>query len=185
MNKIQKLIAGIVGIDGCKFASFVYKAKSSGEVARYTVLVGFKYSTLVEKSIIELAERIKSGEFAGDMLVAAEELMASLLKSKAAHDADTQNEDYTKKGLYIPVGNGLNINKNDGTLAMFGLIHSKVVITPGEHKNVKSAQKTINKAKIDKSLPRGKFQEFAFDEGNIGTVKMNGETIEIENLVTA
>jgi hypothetical protein len=167
---------------GTTFASFVYTNKISkkGEIpetARYTLILGGKYINLLEKSKLELELLIPT--FQGDMLTAANEVMASLNKSIEAHKNGTQSADYTKKGMYSPIGNGVNINDNDNSIQVFGLLHSKVVIKEGFRKPVNSAPMTILKNKIRKMLPIAGFREFAFDVGNIQTVKVNGDTLEV------
>ena len=48
---------------GAGFASFTYKSKGDGSIARYTLNLGFKYITLLEKSIQELQTKIDLNEF--------------------------------------------------------------------------------------------------------------------------
>ena len=110
---------------------------------------------------------------------AAASVMKSLRKTLRAHAKGQQNDDYTKKDQYIPVTNGLNVNSTDMTIQLFGLLQSKIVLVEGVTKKTNSAPLTIEKNKIRKSLPIGKFREFALDLGNVKTVKVNGNTIEI------
>ena len=182
MKNIIENITNTITNAGTTFASFTYtnKVTKSGELpetARYTLILGAKYINLLEKSKLELELLIPT--FEGDMLVAANEVLASINKSIVAHNAGTQNEDYTKKGMYSPIGNGVNINDNDGSIQVFGLLHSKVVLKEGFRKPVKSAPMTILKNKVRKMLPMAGFREFAFDAGNIQTVKVNGDTLEV------
>lgn len=171
---------------GTTFVSFTYKNKVSKvgekpETARYTLVLGGKYINLLEKSKLELELLIAENTFNGDMLTAANDVLASINKSIAAHNSGTQSEDYTKKGMYLPVGNGVNINNNDNTIQVFGLLHSKVVLVEGFRKPVNSSQSTINKNKVRKMLSMSNFREFALDAGNIQTVKVKGNAIEVIN----
>lgn len=162
---------------GATFASFTYKSKSSGEVARHTIILGGKYINLLEKSILELELLISENKFSGIELEAANAVLASLNKSLVAHKNGTQNEDYTKKGQYASLGNGVNVNTKDNSLQVFGLTQTKTVLVEGVHKVVNSKPLTIAKRKVEKMLPISNFREFAFDMGNIQMVKVDGQTV--------
>jgi hypothetical protein len=176
---MQNIIDTLSNITTSKFASFTYKSKSDGGVARYTLVLGISYINLLESSKLELEIRLAANEFTGIDLTAAKEVLASINKSLEAHKNGTQNDDYTKKGQYTNIGGGVNVNNEDNSFQVFGLVQSKVVLIPGTKKNVKSAPLTIAKNNIRKLLPISKFREFAFDFGNIKIVKANGETTEI------
>jgi hypothetical protein len=164
---------------GPGFASFIYKSKSDGSISRYTLNLGFKYISLLEKSISELKAKMDLGEFLGDSLLAANEVLASLQKSLLAHRNGTQNEDYTRKGLMTPLGNGVSLN-HDNSIQLFGLVQSKKILSPGvPKKEVKSKPITILKNQIKKELPISKFREFALDKDFILAIRVNGDTIEI------
>lgn len=179
MNSIESLKKSILE-SKAGFASFTYKSKGDGSIARFTVNLGFKYLNLLKKSADELRAKIELNEFQGDELIAAQEVMASLQKSIDAHESGQQNEDYTRKGNMIPLGNGVNLN-HDGSLQVFGLVQSKTVIQEGEpRKEVKSKPLTVLKNKIKRDLPISKFREFALDAGSILSAKVNGEILEIE-----
>lgn len=179
-TQIGQVAESIKGIKGCQFASLTYFTKKTKELGRYTVNLGFSYHTAVEKSVTELeilmSEMVNKTTLA---YTAAVEVMESLKKTLTAHAEGKQNEDYTKVGQYVSIGNGLNLNTVDNTLQLFGLLHSKVVLIEGEpQKPVKSAPLTIEKNKLRRQLSIGKFREFALDEGNVCGVKVNGDTIE-------
>jgi hypothetical protein len=170
---------------GVGFASLLYRSKSDESLARYTVNLGFKYINLLEKSISELQAKIDNYEFATELeKQAAGEVMASLQKSLISHQNGQQNEDYTKKGQYTSLGNGLSIHENpDGktSLQLFGLVQSKKVIEQGlPKKQVNSKPITVAKNAIKKNLSISKFREFALDIGNIQMVKVDGQTLICE-----
>lgn len=180
-TKIAELAEAIKSIKGCQFASLTYLTKKTKELARYTVNLGFSYHNAVTKSVTELELLIaeNTATWSEVTKLAAAEVMESLKKTIAAHAEGKQNEDYTKIGQYVSIGNGLNLNTVDNTIQLFGLLHSKVVLAEGEpQKPVKSAPLTIEKNKLRKQLSIGKFREFALDEGNVCGVKVNGDTIE-------
>jgi hypothetical protein len=174
MNLVSSvdLIAALGGIHGCRFASLTYTSKESGEVARHNVLLGFNYQNSVEKSLLEL--EIMRPTLNGIDAIAADELLTSFQKT-----LNGTQDGYTKGHVYVDTSvKGLKVNTNDDSLQLFGLVQSKVIITPGVHKIVKSAEKTIAKNKLRKALPIGKFREYALDSGAIHGARMNGETIE-------
>lgn len=180
-NTIAQITKAISQIKGCQFAALTYLSKSAGEVARYTVNLGFSYHNAVLKSVTEL--EILMNEISDKTSLeyqAAVEVMESLKKTLTAHAEGTQNDDYTKKGQYIPIANGLNLNTTDNTIQLFGLLKSKVTLKEGVHKEVKSKPLTLAKNKIRKQLTISKFREFALDTTNVGSVRVNGDTIEME-----
>ncbi len=176
----MKNISEIIASAGATFASFLYRSKSDGSLSRFTVILGAKYSNLLEKSRLELQLQMETME--KELLPAAQEVMQSLEKSIVAHANGEQSSDYTKRNLYKPIGNGVNINLNDNSLQVFGLVQSKVILQEGVRKEVKSSPMTIAKNKVRKMLPLSKWREFAFDAGNIEAVKVNGSTIEFVTL---
>ena len=183
MNIIA-LIRSLIG--KAQFASLTYTTKESKETARYTVILGATYRTLLDKSLLALTlldlptlAKDKGMDLAL-LTLAQGEVQKSLEKSIAAHAIGQQNADYTKRGQYASLGAGLNVNETDGSLQLFGLVQSKVVLQPGEHKVVNSKPLTLAKKAITKALPIGKFREFALDAGNIQAVKLDGTTLVFE-----
>lgn len=181
-NLIAQITKQVAAIQGCKFASLTYLSKKAGELARYNVSLGFSYNTLVEKSVTELEILMAENETVWNPLQkqAAANVMASLKKTLAAREAGTQNEDYTKKDQYIPLGNGLSLNTTDNTIQLFGLVNSKVVLVEGVYPVVNSRPLTIEQNKIRKQLSVSKFREFALDLSQVAQVKANGEVMEME-----
>jgi hypothetical protein len=175
--KIIDLIASQAGL--ARFASFTYCSRSTGEVARYTLQLGFSYRNILQKSIMEL--EVDKQIMADLPRQAADEILASLNASLSG----TQTK-YTKKDIYEDYKvdgktiQGLKVNKNDGSLKIFGLVTSKVQITPpvAPYKETKSAPLTIEKNRITKTLPIGRFREFALN--NLIVAKLNGETLVLE-----
>ena len=178
-SAIAEITAAIATIKGCQFASLTYLSKSAGELARYTVNLGFNYHNAVVKSVTELEIMMQTMTPGTLEHEAATAVMASFQKTLAAHERGEQNEDYTKKGQYIAICNGLNVNTTDNTIQLFGLVANKVTITPGVYRHVNSRPLTIAKDKITKQLTVGKFREFALDESQVGSVRVNNETIEL------
>ena len=139
-NLIAQITSQITQIQGCKFASLTYLSKKANELSRYTVNLGFSYINLLEKSITELEILTAENESTWNELqkTAAANIMSSLQKSLTAHRNGEQSEDYTKKGQYIPIGNGVSLNTTDNTIQLFGLVNSKTVLVKGEYPKVNS-----------------------------------------------
>ena len=186
-NWIAQITKQVAAIQGCKFASLTYLSKKHQELARYTVNLGFSYHSLVEKSVTELEILIDENKSTWTDLqkTAAANVMASLQKTLAAHANGEQNEDYTKKDQYIPLGNGASLNTMDKTIQLFGLVQSKVVLVKGVYPEVNSRPLTVEQNKIRKQLSISKFREFALDLSQVAQVKVNGETLEMEPVSSA
>lgn len=177
MNIVDK-IASQAGL--ARFVSLTYSSKTTGEVARYVVQLGFSYRNLLHKSLIQLeVEREIMTDLSRE---AADDLIESMNESLNG----TQNK-YTKKDIYQdyvdPSGKkiqGVKVNKNDGSIKIFGLITSKTQITPpvNQQKPKESSPLVAAKDRIRKSLPIGRFREFSID--NLHSAKINGEVLEIE-----
>lgn len=181
-NLIAEITKALTSIQGNRFVSLTYLSKSSNELARHVINVGFSYHAAVEKSVTELeilmAENVATWN--ADYKVAADKIMASLRKTLAAHAVGEQNDDYTKKGQYIPIAAGVNVNTTDNTIQLFGLTHTKTVLVEGTFKTVNSSPVTVARRKIEKMLTVGKFREFALDLSQVAQVKVNGDTLEME-----
>jgi len=179
-NLRAEITKRLTEIKGCQFVSFTYLSKGAGELARHTLNVGFNYHTAVEKSVSELETIIALEVDGWDTLQkqAASNVMASLKKTLAAHAVGEQNADYTKRNQYIPLGNGVNVNANDGTIQVFGLKHTKTVLVPGTYPHVNHRALTVAQDAIRERLTVGNFREFALDEDTIAEVKMSGDTYE-------
>lgn len=177
MNIINK-IALQSGL--ARFASFTYTSKSTGEVSKYVIQIGFSYRNLLQKSINQL--EIDKQIMPDFQRQAAEAVQASLEASLNG----TQNK-YTKKDIYENYKDsngqsiqGIKINRNDNSIKVYGLISSKTQISPPtiEKKLKESSPLVIEKEKILKNLPVGRFREFALD--NLLSARLNGETLTLE-----
>lgn len=169
---------------GAQFVSVTYTSKKHGETARYTLLVRQKYTDLIEKSILECEIRLnelkaKSEENTVQAMALIEQKL-SLEESLKAHKEGRQHESYTKKDMYRQVVPGVTQFK-DGTFELQGVQHSKVVLVPGTYAKVNHRNNlTAEKAKLRSELPVGKFKTLALDFGNIHSIRMNGQTVELE-----
>jgi len=181
-NLIARIAKQLATIEGTQFASFTYLSKKAGELARHTVIIGFSYHNAVVKSVteLELLMAENADKWTALQKQAADNVMASLKKTLDAHARGEQNEDYTKKDQYIPLGNGLNLNTADNTLQLFGLTQSKVVLVEGVYPSVNSRPLTIAQNEIKKQLTVSKFREYALDLSQVAEARINGNTLEMD-----
>jgi hypothetical protein len=99
-------------------------------------------------------------------------LIEAIKKPSKGSEAQTE--------AYLTVAPNVRLHLESGRLFAFGftLPNSKVVLKAGIYPTVNSSPLTIAKDKIRKQLKHTKFRQFAFDK--LTTVKVNGETLEIE-----
>lgn len=182
-NLKAEITRRLTEIEGCQFVSFVYLSKGAGELARHTLNIGFNYNKLVEKSVSELETIIalEANTWTDLQKTAANNVLASLKKTLAAHAVGEQNADYTKRGQYIPLGKGVNVNANDNTIQVFGLANQKRVFVPGVYPHVNHRPLTIAQDEIRERLSVSKIREFALDEENIAAVRVDGDTLYMED----
>jgi hypothetical protein len=176
MSTLLKLVKAVASVGGVQFASLTYRAKSTNELARYTVILGASYLSCVKRSLDELNTMTFSSELDKQAQV---ELLASFQETLDKHAIGEKNSAYTKTETYVDTAiDGLKINVNDNSLQLFGLSTAKVVLEPGAHKAVNSKPLTIAKNKIRATLPIGKFREFALDYATLESARVNGNVLE-------
>ncbi len=181
---IGQILAQLANIQSAKFASFTYKAKGTGEVAKHTVLLNFSVEEAYKKDI-ELVNSIFENTTDPLEKTAAGEILASLavsLEEGAGNNpAYTHGEAARGTGCetYIHVKDipGLMIHAETGSLHVKAMAISKEVVEAGTYKKVNSSPKTIAKNKIRNQLRSGKIRQFVLD--NLQGARINGETLEL------
>lgn len=177
---MQSLLDQLSKIRGARFASFVYRSKETGELARYVVNLGVDYGKMYRSDAATLRDLLPS--LSGIYEEAATALLKSLELSLSKGIGN--NPFYThgpEQGDTYATVDGIpfaKLNTNDNVLHVVGILHRKEVIEAGEYKEVNSRPLTIAKRTLEKAhLKRGKFRQFRFD--NIRTAKLNGEVLEL------
>lgn len=155
---------------GARFASLVYTAKGSGEIARHTVCLGVNIANAYRRDIAILSA--KRDSLAGVALVACDELLASLRESLTVGIG--KNSAYTCAGVYETLAAGVKLVENS-ELHVYGFTIGKEIIAKGEHKAVNSSAKTIAKNALRRGMKSGKFRQFAISE--LEAVAMNGKKL--------
>ena len=178
-NLIVSLLAEMARIERPKFASVTYRSKETGELARYTIVLGVNYSELYRKDRDTLQTMLPSldglpKEAATALLASIEESLAKGLGNNSAY---THGKDKGDTYVSIVGVDGLKVNANDGVLHVLGVLKSKVVLEEGTYKDVNSRPLTLAKRAIEKSLRRSKIRQFALT--NIQSARINGETLEL------
>ncbi len=168
-----------MGITGAKFVGVTYRAKESGEVSRYTVLVGGDYGNLVRKSLAE-ARAVKPVDNVRGSLdrKAKAEVLRSLRNTLENAKRGEQNDSYTKRNRYASVGNGVSVF-DDGTFELRGIVVSRKVLEAGTHKVVKSRPLTIAKDAIRKQLSISKYRSLCLDAGAMQSLRCGGTEVEV------
>jgi hypothetical protein len=173
-------LVGVVGqLKGAKFASVVYTAKRNGEKARHTIILGCDYLAMLEKDMTTATEMLAS--LSGTEKLACEEIIASLAKSIHCLVTGERNDDNTCVDTYVHIQgvSGVKVHKETGEMYVAGMAQAKVVLEAGTpDKPVKSSDKTLAKRHIEKSLRKSHYRTFSLLQ--VATVKLNGETLEIE-----
>lgn len=181
-NLIEKL--NEIG-NKAQFASLTYTAKESGEIARHTLILGASYCAMVEKAKLALeltpiSELVELGLSAEIATQAKSEVLASFAQTLATTAQGLVNPDYSNKDTYVATQvPGIKYNLASGELALFGLVSSKVVLSPGVHKVVKSKPLTIAKRKIEKHVRTLSPRTFIVKAELFNAMRLNGETIEL------
>ena len=182
MSAVAQLVDLIASGRGAKFASLTYRTESTGEVAKYSLILGASTEVLYRKDIALLTEML-----AGDMppmaRAAAEKVLASRQKSlevgignNPAYVHAPQNADtyYHASGIA-----GVKVHKDTGTIYVTALSEGKVVLVEGTpRKAVNSKPETIAKAQVERMLPSARFRQFKLH--TVSRAALNNEVLELE-----
>lgn len=173
------LLAELAKVTRPKFASFTYRAKETGELARYTIMLGVDFEALYAKDRATLAAKLPSLD--GLSKDAATALLASidesLTKGLGHNSRYTHSAEQGDTYLSLVGIDGVKVNKHDGVLHVLGLLQNKVVIEAGTYKHVNSRPLTLAKDALRKELRQSKIRQFALT--NIQSARLNGETLEL------
>jgi hypothetical protein len=165
---------------GATFVGVTYKAKESGEVSRYTVLVGVEYGNLVRKSLAEARTVLPADNTRGSLdRKAKAEVIRSLRNTLENAKRGEQNDGYTKRGMYQQVAAGVNVF-TDGTFELKGIVVARKVLQPGIHKEVKSRPLTLAKDAIRKQLSLAKWRTLCLDAGALESLRAGYQQVEVE-----
>ncbi len=176
MPEVAQLIEAINRGKGAKFASFTYRAKGTGELAKVTIVLGASTESLYKRDLAAL--EIIHPTLTGLELEACAKIMAS--RRESLEKGIGNNSAYTNADTYVyPVGlSGIRVHKETGALYVNGLIVDKKVIEPGTYKEVKSRPLTLARNAIEKNLPSSKYRMYTLP--NVLRAALNGEVLEFD-----
>ena len=193
---VPSILRAVGDLSGARFASFVYRAKGTGELARHTVLLGVDMRALVENDLVSV-NAIYSAFPVGPLQSVADtwtrEAAGNILSSLAVslvgglgnnpaytHGAEARGEGNQTYVQSSDLPSGVLIHRETGAIYIHCLAHTKVVLEAGEYKKVNSAPLTLAKQAVDKELRRGKIRQYAL--GCITGARINGETLELDTM---
>lgn len=190
MKNGKNLFYKFNNLNGAKFIALNnYKSKTN-EVAIHTINTNISVTNAKETDF----ETLKNADIqaiAADFLAnknipveatkqAYAEMLVSAEKNLSSNIEDRTIQSQAQTNAYHSFGNGMKLHLETGALHIFGMAIQKTVLVPGEPKKpVKSSPKTIAKKMITKALKlrAGMFRTFIVE--SVESVKMTGETIEI------
>lgn len=178
---IGQLVAALNKVQGVSFASFQYRPKGKGGLAKVQLILGASTENLYEKDVTVLRRIVpllKATHATLPTIQAAEELLASRLESLAKGIGN--NSAYTQKDTFTYLNHipGLKIHNETGELYVSGLRHRWEQIEAGDPpKVVKSSDKTLAKREIEKRfLPSQRFMTLCL--GNVDAARVRKEVVE-------
>ncbi len=191
MKNLKSFFDGMNNLNGAKFININnYHSEKSGEIANHNILTNISVMNAKEKdcntlqnctdndltSISKSASKIIAFDI---FKLALSEMKTSAVKNLSENIEDRTAQSQAQTNAYIQLSKAIKIHKDTGNIHVFGMAISKRVIVPGEYKPVNSADKTLAKNAITKQLDlrAGKFRTFIL--GNIESVTLNGETLNI------
>jgi hypothetical protein len=165
----EDLIANeVLALRGCRFASFLYHSKTSGEIARHSVMLGVDYAKARRRDVVVLKARLP--RLTGVDRIACKELIASL-------DREGVSPLYTQSGYLHDLGKGLKLGAETGAIYVHGFSRGKTIIEEGIHKTVKSSPKTLAKNRLRKLMKTSRVRQYLLS--NIHEARINGKHLEL------
>jgi hypothetical protein len=162
--------------NGCKFITFLYTSKGTGETSKYQINFGISNKSACEHDREALLAYVPQNAL-------EETAKAELLKSLTETIEEGVSRSYTQIDTYDYIGKGIRQHKESGEIYIDGLIESKEQVTPPTNpkKPVNSRPLTIAKNAIKQAcnFKRNRFGSFILNSENIGGVKVCGEVIEL------
>lgn len=175
---LQRLVEHFERTKGCRFMSFTYQTKSTGEIARHTLMIGVSYLKACEDDLLELQLRLRNARGIEAIVISGE--IASKEETLLAAKEGRFHCNYKKPGLYREVCPNIKISINDFTTELWAFRHTKKILVPGIYKKVNHRPETIIKNNIKKDLKTGFFRTYCLEPDYALTAKINGEVLEFD-----
>jgi hypothetical protein len=161
---------------GCKFISFLYKTKGTGETSIYTINFGIDYKNSVkhDKELLENYVPLDEIEI---------QAKSEMLESMRQTLEEGVSRSYTLQDVFETLGKGIKMHKETKEIHIYGYVQSKEQIAEPTNpkKPVNSRPLTLTKKAIEKGLnfKRNKFASFVLNPENIAGIKISGGTIQL------
>jgi len=189
MKNAKKFIDSFQSLKGVSFIGVNnYLSKTSGEVANHVINVGLSVENAKKTDLNrlqncndnDLLDIATASKISLDICkIALSEMLTSANKNLSANIEDRTAQSQAQTDAYINLTPAIRIHKDTLEVHVFGQSISKKVIVPGTYKTVNSSNKTIAKTAIKKHLDLRSDKFRTFIVGNIDTIKIQGDTINI------
>ena len=175
INAIDKLRESTT--KGCRFMSFLYTSKGTGETSKYQINFGIDYHAACAEDKVKLESYIPKDELEE---TAKAEMIQSLTETLTLGVSSA----YTNVDVFEPIGKGMKQHKETNELYLWGFVESKQQVAPPTNpkKPVNSRPLTLAKKAIEKScdFKRLKFGQFILNPSNIAGIVTCGDHVEIQ-----
>lgn len=163
--------------NGCRFMSFLYTSKGTGETSKYQINFGIDYHAACAEDKVALESYTPQDELEE---TAKEEMLQSLTETLTLGVSSS----YTNADVFDPIGKGMKQHKETNELYVWGFVENKQQVAPPTNpkKEVKSRPLTLAKRSIEKAcnFKRLKFGQFILNPTNIAGIATCGDHIEIQ-----
>ena len=188
MKSIQKLVKAFKSLEGkTQFVAFTYTNKFT-ETAKRLIQINTNYENSLKSDldIIPNVEYVQNDNYDRATFITAQaELMKSAKMSLGINDdtmnkADKQTHKNRSEGqinAYVKIVSNVKWNIEKEQLHIFAKEVRKTVITEGVYPTTNKRAKTKAKDYIKKSMKSSKYRTYIIS--NVGTIKINGDTLEI------
>jgi hypothetical protein len=175
INAIDKLRESTE--NGCRFMSFLYTTKGTGETSKYQINFGIDYQSACSEDKIALENYMPANALEE---VARREMLQSLTETLT----NGVSASYTNADTFLPIGKGMKQHKETNELYVWGFVQSKQQVAPPTNpkKPVNSRPLTLAKRSIENAcnFKRLKFGQFVLNPSNIAGIVTCGDHIEIQ-----
>lgn len=175
INAIDKLRESTE--NGCRYVSFLYTTKGTGETSKYQINFGVDYHNACAQDKLALESYVPANDLE---VTAKEEMLQSLTETLTLGVSSS----YTNADKFVPIGKGMRQHVETNELYVWGFIQSKEQVAPPTNpkKPVNSRPLTLAKKEIEKAcdFKRLKFGQFILNPVNIAGIVTCGDHIEIQ-----
>lgn len=147
----------------------------AGEIADYNIIFHMSYENALKRSIAILEALVPDSDLQAlakhELLSSYHTSIANIKETPIEEIDDAYTRFFDADGSYIK---GVKLHTKTSQLHLYGLVHQKRVITPGTYKKVNSRPLTIEKNKLTRTVPVGKFRQFRILPGQVEMIKVEG-----------